>query len=142
MSFLLFKRAGPAAAAGAVIIAADTKRLLLQQRANYISEGGTWNLIGGGIDPGESAEQAVFREIEEEAGHKLSGDLTHLHTYKNGDFRYYSFLLTVPAEFEPKLNGEAQDCRWTDIDDLPAPLHYGFTELLPKLQIYLLKNSK
>jgi len=68
--------------------------------------------------------------------------LTNLHTYKNGGFRYYSFLLTVPAEFEPKLNGEAQDYRWVEINDLPAPLHYGFKELLPKLQNYLLKNSK
>jgi 8-oxo-dGTP pyrophosphatase MutT (NUDIX family) len=137
MSFLLFKRARPAAAAGAVIIAADTKRLLLQQRANCISEGGAWNLIGGGIDPGETAEQAVFREIEEEAGHRLSGKLYPLHTYKDGSFRYYSFVLVVPIEFDPRPNREAQDCRWIELDNLPAPLHYGFVELLPSLERWL-----
>lgn len=142
-NFSLFKLAKkPASAAGAVIIATDTGRILLQQRANYVSEGGTWNLIGGGIDPGESAEEAVFREIEEEAGHKLSGKLHLLHTYKDGNFRYYSFVLTVPAEFEPRANREAQDYRWITLDNLPSPLHYGFSEILPKLRRQLSQYAK
>ena len=144
MSFKLFKTADrrPASAAGAIIFAEDTGRFLLQQRANYISEGGTWNLIGGGIDPGESIEEAVFREIAEEAGHELSGKLHLLHIYKRDKFKYYSFLLPVPIEFDPVPNREAQDYRWVTLDELPSPLHYGFSEILPKLRKYLLNGIR
>ena len=141
--FPLFKYAlKPLKAAGAIIIASDTGRLLLQQRADHVSEGGTWNLIGGGIDPGESPEQAVFREIAEEAGYELWGKLYHLHTYKQDAFRYYSFVLPVPTEFAPIPNREAQDYRWVTIDDLPSPLHYGFLQLIPELREYLLTSTE
>lgn len=38
------------------------------QRAANILAGGAWCFVGGGIDPGESQEQAVVREFAEEVG--------------------------------------------------------------------------
>jgi 8-oxo-dGTP pyrophosphatase MutT (NUDIX family) len=40
------------------------RRLLLQQR----SDGGQWGLPGGSIEVGESASEAVIREVREETG--------------------------------------------------------------------------
>ena len=137
--FSLFKAASKIEAAGAIIVAESTGRFLLQQRSNYVSHGGKWNLIGGGLDPGETPEQAVFREIEEEAGLKLEGELQPLHTYKDRNFRYYSFILRVPDELEPKPNREAQAYAWVTADTLPAPLHYGLSAILPKLRKILSK---
>jgi 8-oxo-dGTP pyrophosphatase MutT (NUDIX family) len=37
-----------------------------------------WSLIGGGIEPGETAEEAVLREVREETGLHLQGPLTRL----------------------------------------------------------------
>ncbi len=54
---------GLRASASAVIF--DRKgRLLLQQR----SDGGQWGLPGGSMEIGESAAQAVVREVREETG--------------------------------------------------------------------------
>ena len=52
-------------AAVAVIISDDDGRILLTRRARE-PEKGLWDLPGGFVDPGETAENAVKREIMEE----------------------------------------------------------------------------
>ncbi len=42
------------------------EKILLTQRA----DNGQWCLPGGGVDPGESVEEAIIREIDEETGLK------------------------------------------------------------------------
>ncbi|MCJ2183050.1 (deoxy)nucleoside triphosphate pyrophosphohydrolase [Novosphingobium sp. 1949] len=43
-------------------------RILLQKRPAHTMHGGLWEFPGGKVDPGESAEQAAVREMEEELG--------------------------------------------------------------------------
>ena len=43
-------------------------KILLTKRALFLQEGGKWCLPGGHIDIGESAEDAVKREVKEETG--------------------------------------------------------------------------
>ncbi len=48
---------------------------LLTRRASGLrNHGGQWALPGGRLDPGESAEEAALRELEEELGLTLPGD--------------------------------------------------------------------
>jgi mutator protein MutT len=48
------------------------KRVLLQHRADDAARlPGYWAFFGGGIEAGESPEQAVYREIVEELGYQL-----------------------------------------------------------------------
>jgi len=49
------------------IITDDDGRLLLVQRGHAPSQG-LWSIPGGRVEPGESDEQAVMREIAEETG--------------------------------------------------------------------------
>ncbi len=49
------------------VVRDDQGRLLLVQRANEPGRG-LWSIPGGRIEPGESAQDAVIREVAEETG--------------------------------------------------------------------------
>ena len=62
--------------------ARGTVILVEQFRYPALCKGGGWLIeaIAGAIDPGESPEQAVRREVEEEAGYRIDA-LTHVSTF-------------------------------------------------------------
>ena len=49
-----------------IIIIEDNKVLLVQEKKQ--SAYGLWNFPGGKLEPGETAEEAAYREIKEELG--------------------------------------------------------------------------
>lgn len=53
---------------GVVGVLVEGGRLLAIRRAEGIRAAGFWCLPGGAIEPGESQEQAIVREMEEELG--------------------------------------------------------------------------
>ena len=119
-------------AAGAFIIARDTGRILLQKRSKSSDAAGTHGMFGGGIDGRETPEQAVRREVREETGRDLDGEVTPLHAQTDGDFTYHSHIAYVDKEFEPALNDESDGHVWADLDSLPSPMHPGITAMLKK----------
>jgi len=121
---------GPAGA-GVLIVANDTKRILLPRRSEWVQEPHTWSTWGGAIDEGEDAKTAAMREVEEEAGYdgKIL-QMVHLYTFTSDLFRYDTFAAVVPNEFEPVLNWETEDTQWVEFGDWPSPLHFGLQEVL------------
>ena len=69
--------------AGAYAILPLQKRLLLTAQ---LSDGVDIQLPGGGIDPGESATQALYREVMEETGWRISAPK------RLGAFRRFVFM--------------------------------------------------
>jgi 8-oxo-dGTP pyrophosphatase MutT (NUDIX family)/GNAT superfamily N-acetyltransferase/predicted nucleotidyltransferase len=116
-------------AAGCVIVAADTGRWCLQQRSNTVSDPGVWSTWGGGRELGENLQQCVRRELAEESGYTGSVTLRLVDSSPS----YATFMAHVPREFEPQINHECQDWRWSDPDDLPEPLHPGLQRTLMQL---------
>ena len=120
--------------AGAIFVAEDTGRILLQHRSPYVNEPNTWGVIGGAIDAGEDPQEAMEREVHEETGYNGQMRVEKLYVFQSGKFRYTNFLVIVPHEFSPRHGWESQDHVWTTLDDLPEPLHFGFKAALPSLQ--------
>jgi hypothetical protein len=105
-----------ATAAGIAYITGD-RVLLLKRAANAASNPSTWGFPAGGIEEGESGEQAAVRESVEETGHAPSA-ITLLE--ERGGFVLF---LCVGDTFAPTLNEEHDGYVWATTSDLPSPLH-------------------
>jgi 8-oxo-dGTP diphosphatase len=108
-------------AVAAAIIRQDG-RILIVQRPETAEMGGLWEFPGGKIEPGETPQAALVREIAEELGVPVAvGDLYHttLHTYPRGLTVHLLFyecrLLDGPLQL---LWG--QDYRWVAPAGLPT----------------------
>lgn len=88
-------------AAGVLYIAGG--RALFLKRAIGDDHGGEWCLPGGGIDGGETPEEAVRREFEEETGHKLDGELRLL----TRRIKYDPPMLTAPTHVPAPIGGQS-----------------------------------
>lgn len=112
-------------AAGTLLIAQDTGRVLLAQRSPLVDRPGVWALPGGGVEPGESPAQGALRELWEEVGWDGPVELHPAGTRRaaRGFATYHSFLGVVPAERAPVLNWESSAAGWFDPEDLPSPMH-------------------
>ena len=103
--------------------------VLLQHRALWSHHGGTWGLLGGARNSGETAEQAAGREAAEEAG--LSPDsytVTGRYVDDHGGWSYTTVVGRATEQVMPTgLTGETLELRWVPADTLDGlPLHPGF----------------
>lgn len=93
----------------------DDGRVLAAQRPPDKAQGGRWEFPGGKIEPGEAAEAALIREIEEELGCTLRvGDAMSPvdHPYPGGVIRLRPFC-SVIASGRPHAR-EHSALRWVD----------------------------
>lgn len=87
-------------AAGVVIRALDTGRLLMTQRSWFHGDDdetkGKWEFPGGNLDEGEDAEMGALRELNEETGLVLPDNWAKVGDYPTGN--YVAILFDVPSE--------------------------------------------
>lgn len=101
----------------------DDKYLLI--RKEFYPEG-IYRLPGGGIDDGETPEEALHREVMEEFNREVSS-LEYLgkYTYKLSDsettivFTSHCFLVEVPKEVDLKEDEEHAGYKWIGLDEFP-----------------------
>jgi len=119
-------------AAGVLFVSPEDK-ILLMRRAGK-DHAGEWALPGGGIEDGESSEEAARRELHEETGHTFKGHLTPATRRKKDGVDFTTFLAHAEP-FQPKLNDEHDAHAWVSRKDaLKARLHPGVKETLETLE--------
>jgi len=117
-----------------------TAEVLLQHRAEWSHFGGTWGLLGGARQRGESAVTAAVREAGEEGG-VAPGDVRVHGRYdeEHGGWSYATILGMARWDLDARpTGGESIDVAWHPADRVgDLPLHPGFAGAWPVLRAAL-----
>ncbi|OBI10154.1 DNA mismatch repair protein MutT [Mycobacterium sp. E2462] len=119
-----------------------TPAVLLQHRAVWSHQGGTWGLPGGARDSHETPEETAVREAHEEAGVRaelLAVRATVVTASVAGAGGAQWTYTTVVADADELLhtvpNGESAEMRWVDENEVAdLPLHPGFAASWQRLR--------
>ncbi len=111
-------------------------QVLVTQRAAKAHQGGLWEFPGGKLESGESAEQALIRELAEELNIQVTQQAPLIEiSHDYGDKQVRLFVSVVRA-FEGEPQGlEGQPMQWiaaADLNTLSFP-----AANLPIIQAYL-----
>ncbi|HYD11392.1 MAG TPA: NUDIX domain-containing protein [Allosphingosinicella sp.] len=106
--------------AAAVIVAADGRMLLVRKRGTA-----AFMLAGGKIDAGESALEALRREIAEELGCGIGAQVTPLGRFSapaafEAGHIVEADLFAVALDGEIRLAAEIEEVAWHDPHDLDS----------------------
>lgn len=105
----------------------DEGRILLAQRPVGKQLAGLWEFPGGKLEPGETPEAALVRELEEELSIRVNESVLEPMTFAS--FTYPTFHLLMPLYGCKKWSGsiqprEGQAVAWVEksrLRDYPAP---------------------
>ncbi|WP_343312920.1 8-oxo-dGTP diphosphatase MutT [Brucella sp. BE17] len=112
---------------GAVALVDSDGRVLLAQRPEGKQLAGLWEFPGGKVEAGETPEETVIRELQEEIGIKTKVDCLAPLTFAS--HTYESFHLLMPLYICRRYEGiprglEGQALKWVrpkDMRDYPMP---------------------
>lgn len=105
------------------------EQILLQHRAPWSHHGGTWGILGGARNSGETAVVAAGREAVEEAGVAPgSYEVVGEHVDDHGGWSYVTVVGRAATAFAaPHVTAESLAVVWVDLARLAdLPLHPGF----------------
>ncbi|KOR36174.1 MULTISPECIES: 8-oxo-dGTP diphosphatase MutT [Planktothricoides] len=104
---------------GVAVIWNDRGQILIDRRKAHGLHGGLWEFPGGKIEPGETVEACIQREIREELGIEIAVQ-AHLITVEH---TYSHFRVSLMVHHCRHLAGEPQplecdEVRWVNLDQL------------------------
>ncbi|MBB5914198.1 8-oxo-dGTP diphosphatase [Nocardia transvalensis] len=112
--------------------------VLLQHRAPWSHQGGTWALPGGARDSHETTVHAAVREAQEETGIvpsavRVRGE--RLTATAPSGWTYTTVVADAPELLETTANRESAELAWVPEEEVDArPLHPGFAAAWPSLR--------
>lgn len=118
----------------------DSGKFMICQRPAHKARPLLWEFVGGKVEPGETKEQALVRECQEELAITLSVDdvfMDVVHEYPDITIRLTLFNATIAEGIPQKL--EHNDIQWITPSEIPD---YEFCpaddEILKKIKRYYL----
>ena len=101
------------------VIEDDCGQVLIARRHADSHAGGFWEFPGGKLEPGESAEQALRRELQEELGIEIHG----VEPVASFSHRYPDRVIRLQAFRVLDYSGEVRACegqplQWVAVDAL------------------------
>jgi 8-oxo-dGTP pyrophosphatase MutT (NUDIX family) len=110
----------------AVVYAERGDEILLLKRAEGSALAGQWFLPGGLVEPGELPEDGARRELREEAGVDIEGELELVGAYPMHVYGYLTLQLsyrgTVAAGTDVAISHEHDGAQWAKASDMRAVL--------------------
>lgn len=109
-----------------IIFNSNQSEIFITKRPDHLHKGGFWQFPGGKVEAGESREQAMVRELEEEIGITV----TEQQAFQHFDFDYtdkslsFDFMLVTAFDGQPH-GREGQQGGWVKIANLA---NYRFPE--------------
>lgn len=112
-----------------LLINQSSQEILMTQRALHLHQGGLWEFPGGKIEPEETPEAALVRELREEIAIDVEAMdflFTMEHYYPDKHVRLYTYRITHYTGV-PKICDGQLDLRWISLADwnnekYPLPL--------------------
>lgn len=108
--------------AKAVVRDGQGRILLIRRSAASRNNAGKWELPGGKVDGGESVEQALQREVQEETGLRVEVCGVAGAAESAWDSRRIAYLIftATPHPGEVVLSDEHDAFAWVDVTDLAS----------------------
>ncbi|MEJ5927710.1 NUDIX hydrolase [Corynebacterium sp. H128] len=138
------RRWGKFGAAGLFLVSTTTRTVLMQHRAHWTADGGTWGIPGGARDSHETAAEAAMREAVEETGISTASIAVIKELTTDGPFAedpqrpelshgwtYATVVAMTPTELPVVSNEESLELRWVPLGALQE------LNLLPAFQLAL-----
>jgi 8-oxo-dGTP diphosphatase len=121
--------------ATAIIPFATDEILLIKRRT--VPFRGYWALPGGRMDPGETVEQTILREVKEETGLDITivtkiGDYHEQGVQDGVTYDYYPacFLVKVVGGEIRKQESEIEEIKLFSLKDVPATLAFEHAQMI------------
>ena len=113
----------------------DNDKFMICQRPSHKARALLWEFVGGKVEPGETKEQALIRECQEELAITISVDdvfMDVVHEYPDITVHLTLFNATIAEGIPQKL--EHNDIKWINPVEIPQ---YNFCpadeEILAKI---------
>ena len=123
----------------AIVPYPDNQILLIKRNTRPFV--GYWALPGGRMDPGETIEQTIVREVKEETGLETEiirkvGDYVERGIKDDIQYEYYPscFVVKIVGGELKKQDSEITDMQLFSLDALPAPLAFEHELMLKDYQ--------
>ena len=101
------------------VVLDEQRRVLISRRASAAHQGGLWEFPGGKVEPGESVERALARELREELGIGFATSQPLLLVPFNYGDKAVLLDVHLVTELEGKARGlEGQPLRWVTAEEL------------------------